>query len=496
MTVKGTPPPADALALARLDFAAFCVAMRSDFEIPGHLEALIDALEAIERGELRRLLVSCPPRHGKSLTGSVLFPCWYLGRHPDRFVVVATHSEELAITFGRQVRNFIASPLFRGIFPECKIAGDSSAVYRFDVTGGGGAYFVGRGSSLTGRGCALLVLDDLVRDRAEADSEAIRKSTESWYREVARTRLEPSGAIVGVGTRWHEADLLGRLIAENLEPWKTLAFPALAEPGDPLGRPEGSPLWPERFGADELARIRADVGSRAWSALYQGQPTPAEGSIFRREWFGTFDQRPALGRVIQSWDTAFGKNKGGDYSACATIGESETGYEILHIYKDRPDFPALKKKMAILAEEWPVSAVLVEDAASGASIIQEMRAESRIPVIAVPATSDKVSRWNAVAPLFEAGKVRFQAGAAWLPDVLEELASVPAAKHDDVADAIAQGLTYLRSGAGFWNDPKKFQEMLDRADRKILGLPDVGPETADADGVSVVSWPEEGSWKW
>ncbi len=441
------PGELEILSLCRPNFAAFCVAMRPDFEVPPFLEILISNLEAIDRGEIQRLLVSCPPRHGKSLTSSVLFPAWYLGRNPRKFVVVAGHSEELAVTFGRAVRNIVASPIFQAIFPECRISGDSAAVHRFNLDAGGGFFAVGRGTSLTGRGGSLLVLDDLVKDRAEADSPAIRKSTEAWFREIALTRLEPRGSVVAIGTRWHESDILGTLVADvcSAERWRVLSLPAIAERDEGFRR-EGDALWPERYPLAELLRIKAEVGSRAWSALYQGRPSPQEGSIFKREWFSTFDQCPTeMLRAVQFWDTAFGKNQAGDFSVCATIGESKTGYHVLHVYRDRPDFPTLKRKMQELNAAWSPSAVLVEDAASGQSAIQELRAESNIPLIAVPVGgSDKIAKWNAVAPLFESGRVSFQAGAAWLPDVLEELASVPGAKHDDAADAIAGALTYLR----------------------------------------------------
>jgi predicted phage terminase large subunit-like protein len=486
----------DLLALGRIDLTAYAAAVYSGFELPPHLERLANRLEAIERGESLRLVVEIPPRHGKSVLASTIFPAWALGRDPRRSIIFAGYSAEFAEGFGRRVRNIIAGSMHGMIFPGSKLSADSTAAGRFDLTAGGSFVAAGAGGPLTGRGADILILDDVVKNDEEARSETARRALKEWFSLTAFTRLAPGGACIVVGSRWHRDDLIGYLLAEHGREWEELRIPAIAERGDVLGRVEGEALWPSRYPLVELQKKREQIGMRGFNSLYQADPSPEEGSIFKREWFGTFDQRPALGRVIQSWDTAYGKNKSGDYSACATIGESETGYEILHVYRDRPDFPTLKKKMAVLAEEWPVSAVLVEDAASGASIIQEMRAESRTPVIAVPATSDKVSRWNAVAPLFEAGKVRFQAGAAWLPDVLEELASVPAAKHDDVADAIAQGLAYLRTSAGNWGDPKAWAAMIERADRKLLGLPDVGPDTADEHGVYVVETPEEGSWKW
>jgi predicted phage terminase large subunit-like protein len=450
------------LHLARLDLAAFCIAMRPDFQLPDFLEVLIDRLEAVERGDLRRLLVSCPPRHGKSLSGSVLFPAWYLGRNPGRFAIVACHSEELAVTFGRSVRNLVAFPLFTAIFPECRLASDSAAVHRFNTEAGGGFYAVGRGSALTGRGASVLILDDLVKDRAEADSEAVRKVTESWFREVAMTRLEPRGAIVAIGTRWHEADILGTLAADRVEPWETLAFPAIAELEDPLGREEGAPLWPDRFSGDELARIRAEIGSRAWTALYQGRPTPAEGSIFRAEWFQRFSLPPQdFSRLIISLDCAFKGNAGSDYSAATVWAETGNGYFLLYAVRGRWEFPDLVRIIVALAEQWQPHAVLIEDAASGQSAIQTLQRETSLPVLAVKPLGGKVERAVAVSPVVESGRVFLPQAAGWVTDFLEEVLRFPAGAHDDFVDSMTQALEYLRHAAVF-HDPKVWLAMVEQ----------------------------------
>jgi predicted phage terminase large subunit-like protein len=436
----------EVLGLARLDFAAFCVAMRPDYKFPRFLLELIDNLEAVEKSDLRRLLVFMPPRHGKTLTGSILFAAWAMGRDPKRFVVLGCYGEELAFTFGRAIRNVMASALFRQVFSGCRLAGDSTAANRFALEAGGGFFAVGRGSALTGRGASILILDDLVKDRAEADSEAVRRSTESWLREVAITRLEPRSPIVAIGTRWHQADILGTLAADRIEPWKTLAFPAIAEKGDPLQRPEGEALWPERFGLTELARIRAEIGSRAWSALYQGRPTAAEGAVFRIEWIQRYSSAPTeFSRIVLAVDCAFKGGTENDFSAATVWGESKTGFYLLFGWRDRPDFPALKRRIIALAEAWNPHAVLIEDAASGQSAIQELLSGTSLPIVPVKATGGKTERAVAVSPMFESGRVHFPApGAGWLADLEDELLAFPAGIHDDLVDSVSMALNFLR----------------------------------------------------
>jgi hypothetical protein len=213
------------LGLAANDLACFAVATHPNFEMALHTRAIIDKLEAVERGKIKRLMILCPPRHGKSMITSQIFPAWYLGRHPDRFVVCASYSTDLATDFGRATRNLVADPLHTAIFPKCKLSDDSGGQQKFNTTAGGAFFAVGRGSGLTGRGAHLLLLDDLLKDRAEADSEVIRKGLHEWYGNVAYTRLMPDAAIVNVQTCWHEDDLAGRQLHEHPDcygcrPWQ------------------------------------------------------------------------------------------------------------------------------------------------------------------------------------------------------------------------------------------------------------------------------------
>lgn len=442
------------LALARTDLACYCVATRPQFSRAPHHELIISRLEAVERGELSRLMIFLPPRHGKSLLASALFPSWFLGRHPNRNVAFASFGQELSDKFGRQVRNLVAAPLHRAIFPECIMSEDSTAAHCFTTSQGGGYVGVGRGGPLTGRGADLLILDDLVKDHQEASSETVRRASWEWFTSVAYTRLEPGGAIILIQTRWHQDDLAGRILANNSgEDWEVLSLPAIAEHGESFRR-EGEALWPERFGLAELARIRAAVGERVFASLYQQKPSAAEGVIFRREWWNTYTPPPEcqLIRVVQSWDTAFKEGAQNDFSVCTTWGVSESCYFLLNLWRDRAEFPALKRKMIDLAREWNPTEILVEDRASGQSLIQELNSSTLLPIIAVKPDADKQSRAQAITPMIEAGKIFLPENERWVQDFLDEMSSFPNGTHDDIVDSTSQAINHLRQSNFVAND--------------------------------------------
>ncbi len=261
---RSNPRTTDRRELARRDLAAYGAAMWPPLELAPHIKAVIDELERVESGLHDRVMLFLPPRHGKSLITSQIFPAWYLGCHPDRSIIASSYGQELASDFGWRVRGFVTDQLHTTIFPECLVADDSNAVHRFGLTAGGAYFAVGAGGPITGRGADLLLIDDAVKSREQAYSAAERKSLQQWYEHVAYTRLQPGGAIIIIVTRWHEDDLPGWLLREHArEAWKTISLPAIAEPADLLGRKEGEPLWIERFGLETLDRIREAVGTAA-----------------------------------------------------------------------------------------------------------------------------------------------------------------------------------------------------------------------------------------
>ncbi len=262
-TSEQTPNKIEIAALARRDLAVYATAMWPSFEAAAHIRLIADKLEAVERGEIRRLMLFLPPRHGKSLLSTQFLPAWYLGRHPDRFVISASYGQDLADDFGRKVRNLIADPLHVALFPECRLADDSASMRRFNLTASGSYYAVGRGGPITGRGAHLLLVDDPLKDADEARSEPTRRGLHDWYASVAYTRLQPGAAIVLIQTRWHEDDLAGWLLREHpQEGWEVVSLPAIAErEGD--FRKEGEALWPEKYSVAVLEQIRQAIGGAA-----------------------------------------------------------------------------------------------------------------------------------------------------------------------------------------------------------------------------------------
>ena len=320
MTQEITAPSHQLFALAHEDLACYAILQFPSFELARHHELIVSKLEAVEREEISRLMIFLPPRHGKSLIASTLFPAWYLGRHPDHHVIFATYGQELSDDFGRRVRNSIVDQVHEAVFPNCRLSDDSSAAHRFNTTKGGAYYAVGRGGPITGRGAHLLLIDDPIKDREEANSETIRKSLHEWFASVAYTRLTPKGAVIVIQTRWHEDDLAGWLLREHgSENWDVLSLPALAEHDESFRR-EGEALWPERFPLEDLNRKRQLVGGAAWASLYQQRPAAAEGAIFKRGWWRSYRELPQFSQVVQSWDTAFKKGAESSFQCVHNVG--------------------------------------------------------------------------------------------------------------------------------------------------------------------------------
>ncbi len=433
----------DVLKLAREDLACYAMALSPRFELAAHHRLIVDKLEAVERGEIRRLMIFMPPRHGKSLLGTQIFPAWFLGRHPDRSIITASYGQELADDFGRQVRNMLNDPVHRAIFPECRLADDATSMRRFSTTAGGSYYAVGRGGSITGRGTHLLLIDDPLKDAEEARSEVTRRALHLWYASVAYTRLQPGAAVVVTSTRWHEDDLAGHLLRQD-PGWDVLSLPAIAEVDESFRR-AGDALWPEKYPLEDLETIRAVIGGSAFASLYQQRPSAAEGAIFKREWWRYYRETPPFKRTVQSWDTAYKSGAENDFSACTTWGVADNGhYYLLWFWRGKVEFPELKRRMNWLADEWKPVQILVEDKASGQSLIQELKYASALPIIPIKVDSDKRRRAEVVTGVIEAGKVFLPESAPWLNDYVDELAAFPNGAHDDAVDSTTQALNYLR----------------------------------------------------
>ncbi len=416
-----------------------------------HLRLLSQQLWRVAAGHVRRLMVFMPPRHGKSELVSHYFPAWYLGTRPNRRVILTSYEADFAASWGRKVRDVLVAygPTVYGV----RVRADSSAANRWDLADAtGGMVTAGVGGPITGRGSHVLIVDDPLKNAEEAQSATMRERIWEWWRSTAYTRLEPNGAAVLVMTRWHEDDLAGRLLAEMAgggEQWEVLSLPAIAEEvDDVLGRQPGEALWPERYDRRELARIRANVGAAWWAALYQQHPSPTSGGTFQRSWLGArYTVPPHLTSIIQAVDTAFKTGVASDYSVIATWGTDGRNYYLLHVWRDRVQYPDLKRALLDQYHAFRPDLVLIEDAASGQSVIQDLRAQTHLPIIAIPARGSKQSRADAVSPLFEAGRVYLPEQAPWLGDWIEEHVSFPRGAHDDCVDTTAIALQRLARDA-------------------------------------------------
>ncbi len=462
--------PNDLLPLARTSLAAYAALVFPGYKLFKHHSLLVDRLEAVADGKITRLMVSMPPRMGKSLTCSELLPPWFLGRNPSKSVICASYSQEFVEGFGRKVRNFVADSRTSAVFPELKLSDDSTSMKRFDTTAGGSYYAVGRGGSATGRGGDLIICDDPLKDADESRSEIVRKQLHEWFSSVLYTRKQPNTAIIIISTRWHFDDLTGWLLKEHPEErWNVLNLAAIADT-DEGWRKEGEPLWPERFPLEEMEQTKRMLGMYAWSALYQQRPVPEEGAIFKTEWWKRWSELPKLTRVIVSADTAFQTGKSSDYSVFTAWGEAQTGFYLLDLWRGRVEFPQLKRELITFAARWKASKILVENAASGQSLFQELKQGTKLPVFPIKVDKDKVSRAHAASPLVEAGRVFIPGRAPWLPEFFDEMATFPAGAHDDIVDSVTQGLNYMRGSNmtyGLWGAMKILQsgssEQLDAA---------------------------------
>lgn len=406
-------------------------------------------MEEVDREENNRLMIFMPPRHTKSEFASRRFPAWYLGRHPSKQVIAASYNSDLATDFGRDVRNLVADPLYNLIFPDVTLRADSKAADRWNTNHGGVYISAGVGSGITGRGANLGIIDDPFKDRKEAESQTVRDNVWNWYRSTFYTRLMPNAAIVLTLTRWHEDDLAGRLLNEMKQggdQWKIIKLPAIAEEKDSIGRAEGEALWPAWYPKETLNQIKNVLGSYEWNALYQQRPVSEQGNIFKRTWWKIDRDIPtSFSTKIHAWDTAFKDGTENDYSVCLSLGVNDGNIYILDRYKAKLEFPELKRAAQSIAYRDNVDAVVIEDKASGQSLIQELRRNTNLSIIPWKVDRDKVARAYAITPMIEGGRVYIPEWASWTDDYIACMAAFPMGEHDDDVDATTIGLSYLKN---------------------------------------------------
>lgn len=443
---------------ARDDFLAFIAAVDKNYKFGTHLKRLGSLLMDVEENIKNRIAVSMAPRMGKSQMISIYYPAWYLGRHPDHKVIVASHTADLAVVMARKVRNLIQSAEYARIFPNTKIASDAKAAAQWNTTAGGEYFAIGVGGALAGRGAHLIIADDPLSEQdIKAGNTNSLDNAYEWFSAGLRTRLMPDGKICVLHTRWHQRDLIGRLLKDSAmneggDSYEAFEFPAILNENTP----EEKSIWPEQWTLESLQQTRASMHHIMWQwyAQYQQNPTAAEAAIIKRDWikWWTKDNPPAIDFIVQAFDTALTTKQRSDFSVCHTWGtftNEEDGSQnviLLNKVKGKYEFPELKVMAHEQFEEWQPDSVIVEAKASGQPLIDEMRRSGIFVQDFSPGKGqDKIARLNAVADMFASGHVWFPE-TSWAAQTVEEILAFPAGEHDDEVDTMTLALQRVRKG--------------------------------------------------
>ena len=432
------------------DFLFYVEHMWPEFICGRHHKIFAEKLNKVATGEIKRLIVNMPPRHTKSEFASTYFPSFIMGKKPKMKIMQTTHTGELAVRFGRKVRNLMDQKEYKEVFPEVKLQADNKSAGRWETNKGGEYSAAGVGGAVTGRGADLLIIDDPHSEQDAMSPNALESAWE-WYTSGPRQRLQPGGAIVLVMTRWSSIDLTAKLLESQKEAladqWEIIEFPAIFPETD-------NPLWPEFWPKDELQKVKSSIPGIKWNAQWMQNPTAEEGAIIKRDWWQRWkhDSIPPVKYIMQSYDTAFSKNQTADFSAISTWGvfkpteDSPDCLILLDCQKGRWDFPELKEIAMREYTYWECDMVLIEAKASGTPLTQELR-RMGIPVVNYSPTRghDKHSRMHSVAPIFESGMV-YAPMKTFAEDMIEECASFPFGANDDLCDTMTQALMRFREG--------------------------------------------------
>jgi predicted phage terminase large subunit-like protein len=448
-------------------FMPFVRAMWPTFIEGRHHIKMAEAFERVAAGTLKRLIICMPPRHTKSEFGSYLLPAWFLGKYPNKKVIQSSNTAELAVGFGRKVRNLVDTDAYKGIF-DTQLQADSKAAGRWNTSAQGEYFAIGVGGTVTGKGADLFIIDDPHSEQqaklAESDPE-IYDGVYNWYTSGPRQRLQPGAAIVIIMTRWSKRDLVGQVLRAAAtrgfdleeggsphEEWEVIEFPAIL--------PSGKPLWPEFWPLPELEALKRELPHSKWSSQYQQNPVAEESAIIKREWWQVWEKEkpPRCEFILMSWDTAFEKHERADYSACTiwgifykedneVSGRAEANLILLNALRDRVEFPALKRMVLRQYKHWEPDSIVIEKKASGAPLIYELRAMG-VPVqefTPTRATGDKIARLNSVSDIFASKRV-WAPATSWAEEVIQEVIDFPAGVNDDYVDTTVMALLRFRQG--------------------------------------------------
>jgi predicted phage terminase large subunit-like protein len=424
---------------------------------PHHLK-LIQIFEDIAAGKKKRVIVNIAPRHGKSELISYLAPAWFLGKYPQKKIIMGSHTADLAVNFGRRVRNLVGSEAYKGIFPQVELQSDSKSASRWGTNFNGEYFAIGVGGALAGRGADLFIIDDPHSEQeAKTGRPDVFLPAWEWFQSGPLQRLMPGGAIIIVMTRWSKLDLTGMIVQqternEDVDPWEVVEFPAIKD--------DGEALWPEFWDVEELLAKKAALDIRYWNAQYMQKPTSEEGALIKREWWQIWEKEdpPECEFIIMSLDAAQEATNRADYNALTTWGvfynEETQNFAIilLNAIKKRMEYPELKKLVLEEYKEWQPDAFMVEKKSNGSALYQEFR-RMGVPVgeFTPGKGQDKIARVNAVSDLFASGIV-FAPDHRWAKEVIEECNDFPAGTNDDLVDSTTLALLRFRQG-GFLRLP-------------------------------------------
>jgi len=445
-------------SLGKESFLDFIQHVYPGYKVGPHHLKLIQIFEDIAAGKKKRVIVNIAPRHGKSELISYLAPAWFLGKYPQKKIIMGSHTADLAVNFGRRVRNLVGSDAYKGIFPQVELQSDSKSASRWGTNFNGEYFAIGVGGALAGRGADLFIIDDPHSEQeAKTGRPDVFLPAWEWFQSGPLQRLMPGGAIIIVMTRWSKLDLTGMIVQqternEDVDAWEVVEFPAIKE--------DGEALWPEFWDVEELLSKKAALDIRYWNAQYMQKPTSEEGALIKREWWQIWEKEnpPECEFIIMSLDAAQEATTRADYNALTTWGvfynEETQNFAIilLNAIKKRMEYPELKKLVLEEYREWQPDAFMVEKKSNGSALYQEFR-RMGVPVgeFTPGKGQDKIARVNAVSDLFASGIV-FAPDRRWAKEVIEECNDFPAGTNDDLVDSTTLALLRFRQG-GFLRLP-------------------------------------------
>jgi predicted phage terminase large subunit-like protein len=433
------------------DFLTFIDHVYPGYKVGPHHKRLAKIFEDIANGKKRRVIVNIAPRHGKSEMISYLAPAWFLGKYPNKKIIMASHTADLAVNFGRRVRNLVGSEAYRDVFPQIELQADSKSASRWGTNFNGEYFAIGVGGALAGRGADLFIIDDPHSEQeAKTGRPDVFLPAWEWFQSGPLQRLMPGGSIIIVMTRWSKLDLTGMIVnqmakEEDVDQWEIVEFPAILN---------DKPLWGEFWSIEELLGKKAGMDPRYWQAQYMQNPVSEEGALIKREWWQIWekDDPPQCEFTIMSLDAAQESNNRADYNALTTWGvffnEETNNYAIilLNSIKKRMEYPDLKAMVLEEYKEWEPDVFIVEKKSNGSALYQEFR-RMGVPVgeFTPGKGQDKIARVNAVSALFQGGVV-FAPDRRWAREVIEECNDFPSGTNDDLVDSTTLALMRFRQG--------------------------------------------------